>query len=504
MKRFWFKKNSKLSKQKKYFLKIDFLFFSLLFFCYLCFNILNFYSKIAFADNKLESIQNNLSNIWILFYPIDKTLTTSFIWLDKIIDNYKKGENILSWDYSDIIYLINVYQNKVEDLIKYWFWDYKEFLLFLNDLFDYKNDLFDLLGKDTPQKYLVLFQNNSEKRPNWWFFGSFAVVTFDKWKLDYKILDSYYPDYINPNWAIQTPNWAKNIFLDQRIWFIAWNKFWFSDMDWKNLIKIYENTFPWEKIKWVIFLNSNFFENILPWFIEKMREWQFVNASIDLIRWENLPFKKELYFKDMQDYIKNNQNTLIQNSLKNFDKLIDNNNLKIYLTWISSWFNSFLENKWLITYYNENKLFFWDYNNGYNKIDRFVSKLIEIYDTNWNLIISSNNDIVSIDKLNKWIYNIKISYSINIPKNYINFINNLEKKYSIKLTEREIHILWLNNLWDTRWLIYFPKNIEIINSSWNTYESNLFYTPFSQNLYYKIKSTSNNSIKNVDIKIQIK
>jgi hypothetical protein len=37
---------------------------------------------------------------------------------------------------------------------------------FLADSWKYKDDLFTLLGKDSPQNYLVILQNSNEKRPN--------------------------------------------------------------------------------------------------------------------------------------------------------------------------------------------------------------------------------------------------------------------------------------------------------------------------------------------------
>jgi hypothetical protein len=36
----------------------------------------------------------------------------------------------------------------------------------------------------------------------------------------------------------------------------------------------------------VIFLDSNLLEELLPGFSDKMREWQFINAAIDIIRGE--------------------------------------------------------------------------------------------------------------------------------------------------------------------------------------------------------------------------
>jgi len=94
---------------------------------------------------------------------------------------------------------------------------------------------------------------------------------------------------------------------DRKIGFIAGNKFGFSDIDGKNLKDLYELMFTktyemwkvqqtmqpdlYEKllgqdIKGVSFVRSDMFEKLLPGFRNKVRERQFLNASIDLIRKE--------------------------------------------------------------------------------------------------------------------------------------------------------------------------------------------------------------------------
>ncbi|MBU1758100.1 DUF4012 domain-containing protein [Patescibacteria group bacterium] len=40
----------------------------------------------------------------------------------------------------------------------------------LSDLWEYKDELFTLLGKEEPFNYLVILQNTNEKRPNGGFF----------------------------------------------------------------------------------------------------------------------------------------------------------------------------------------------------------------------------------------------------------------------------------------------------------------------------------------------
>lgn len=500
MKTFWFRK-----KKTNYLLDtikgINYLYLFFLVLWYGSFWIYNQFYRLVFAEDRLNFLEKNVEDLALLIWPIDSDISKILLSANKVFIDYMNWDEVLDKDYSDINYIISWLQRKIDSLLNMGFGEYKPFLSFLDQALNFREDLFSLLGKDWPQKYLILFQNSSEKRPDWWFFWSYLLLTFDKWRIDYKIYDSYYPEFINPDWGILAPQWAEQLFPDRKIWFIASNKFGFTDMDASNIKAIYEKTFPLDKIRGVVFINSRFFEEILPGFVEKMWEWQFANACIDIIRWTNLPYKKELYIKWVNDYLTANKTTLMKNSVKNFDKLLHENNFRIYLTDVSDGLNQFIENNNLTTKYSEDNFYFWDYNNWYNKSDRFVSKLIQIEDLSWNIVKSSNNDIFDIKDLKSWDYLIKIIYNINMPQSYIDYIYWLEKKYWIKMTEREIHILWLDHVWDNRWLVYLPLNTKILWIDWDSYENQIFKTPFSQNVFYKLNSQWNNQLKYMSIKI---
>ncbi|MBO4204083.1 DUF4012 domain-containing protein [bacterium] len=86
------------------------------------------------------------------------------------------------------------------------FENYAPIIDFLAELYEYKDEVFQLLGQQQPFHYLVLLQNGNEKRPNGGFFGSFAFVTFDGGHIkDLQIIDSYLPDYVAPNTRLQAP-----------------------------------------------------------------------------------------------------------------------------------------------------------------------------------------------------------------------------------------------------------------------------------------------------------
>lgn len=100
-----------------------------------------------------------------------------------------------------------------------------------------------LLGSESPQKYLVLFQNNMELRPTGGFIGSFATITFDKGRLSEIVVNDVYTadgqlkGHIDPpepirrylgegGWYLRDSNWDPNFpvsatkaewFLDKEI-----------------------------------------------------------------------------------------------------------------------------------------------------------------------------------------------------------------------------------------------------------------------------------------------
>jgi len=55
----------------------------------------------------------------------------------------------------------------------------------------------------------------------------------------------------------------------------------------------------------VIFIRADLLENFFTTFKYKEQEWQFLNASIDLIRKEIRGNKKEMYIKEIKQYFDN-------------------------------------------------------------------------------------------------------------------------------------------------------------------------------------------------------
>lgn len=456
------------------------------------------------ASDSEELLNKDLKELAIYFMYIDKSIPNKIFAIDKIKNNYKQKINIIKENKGEIIELLNFIRDKKETIIPIWLEKYEYIISLLWELSFYSNDIFSLLGEDNPQKYLVLLQNTSEKRPGWWFFWSFWVLEISPSQMKFKVIDSYYTEYLNPNLYLEGPDWLNNFLNNNKISFVWANKLWFSDIDGKNIKTLYENTFTWENIRWVIFLRSDMFEKTIPWFTEKLRRWQFINASIDLIRWERLPGKKELYLNELKEYVANNIDDILNDLIINMKTIIEWWYIRLYLTNISLWFSDYLKYKNLTSQYDDKNIYIWDTNISFNKIDWFVDRIIEIKDIDNHVVLDSQWEIIDISSLKKWKYVLNIIYNLNVPQKYIDFIKNLETQFNITLRNREKYILWLVPSRDNRSVIYFPKNFTITEIWWSAYETKQFESPFSNNIMYKVLSEKNNSSKIISIWFEVR
>jgi len=478
---------------------VNFIYFSILIITFFSFLLIHKIPALVMADDKLEYLQKNLKDYALLFMVKDKETSNALFTVDSLLTDYKKWINIIKDKKPDIVYLMQYFQDNHTKLEKMWLDKYSSFMLFSSQLFNFKSDIFSLLWEGEKQKYLILLQNSSEKRPNWWFFGSYAVLDVDWTNIDFQIFDSYYPNYIGSGTYILWPEYINSFWESNKISFIGANKYGITDIDGENIKKVYEKTFTGESIRWIIFVKSDLLEELLPEFKQKFWEWQFVNASVNLIRWKDLPFKKDLYLNDIKEYVQWNKMLMAKYFLQNFDKIKDSGNIRVYLTWVSHSLNDFLKDNNLNTVYDTGNIYLWDYNRGFNKSDGFIDKSASIFDLSWNLLKTSSKDIVDIKDLQKWKYKLLVSYTMNVPIHYQNYIKELEKKFNITLTDREKHILWLNYLWDNEWIIYLPPDFKITNQTWDYYDFKEVKTPFSNNFVYKTIIKENNQVKNLEI-----
>ena len=494
-------------------------------------------TNILFWWTALDIFTKDLQTLSIYFLPIDKEVSHELYTLDTIVQSYVNWENIFKTKKNEIeevrYYIINN-QNYLSSL---WFQRYESLMSFLSDLYNHREEVYDLLWENHTYNYLIPLENGNEKRPNWWFFGSFAFVTLSWWHIqNLEIIDSYLADYIAPKSRINLPYWYTEYFGEKQLWFVAWNKFWFTDMDWKNLKILYEKTFnddydmsrvkemySWEQwkllhnkyIKWVIFLDSNLLSELLPWFRDKMREWQFINAAIDIIRWEVRWNKKELYIAEVLDYFFNNSTAIAKNLINNWDDVLNKRYIQIYLSdmFVSQWFRDMLVKNNLNTRFQGWKIYARDVNIANNKSDDFRTKWLKLYSANWELIVSQQNDILTLEWLPVGEYQLVIDYYFFVPESYRNFISWLEKKYGIQITPREKWILVVNTvnhydwnperMWWEKWMVYYPRNIEIISVKWDVEDVKYFQSDFSQWLNYTLRTTKTEDQKQAVINFRI-
>ena len=516
---------------------IQFFIYALLFL--ICFRGFSLYANITniLWWSALDIFTKDLQTLSIYFLPIDKEVSHELYTLDTIVQSYTKWENVFKTKKPEIeevrYYIINN-QNYLSSL---WFQRYESLMSFLSDLYDHRNEVYELLWENHTYNYLVPLQNGNEKRPNGWFFWSFAFVTLSWWHIEnLEVIDSYLADYIAPKSKIPLPTWYSNTFWEKQVGFIAGNKFWFTDMDWKNLKTLYEKAFNkdyemdkvkemyrWSQrkllhdkdIKWVIFLDSKLLTELLPWFTDKMREWQFMNASIDIIRGEDRGNKKELYIAEVLDYFFNNSTTIAKNLINNRDEVLNKRYIQIYLSdmFVSQEFRDMLVKNNLNTKFQWWKIYARDVNIANNKSDDFVTKRLKLYSSTWELITSQQNELLSLEWLPVGEYQLVIDYYFFVPESYRKFIRGLEKKYDIRLTQREEWILVLSpvNHYDwkparmrrEKWMIYYPWNMEITSVQWDVEDIKYFQSDFAQWLNYTLRITDTEDQKQAVINFKM-
>ena len=520
------------NKNWRYYLKFSNIVFVVL--LILCFTFFAFYSDITqllFWKDKIDVFKEDLWKVATYFWSIDEWVSNMLLTSDEIVKWYLSGENVLitkKQEIQDLLWYVD--ENKYY-LSSLWFDNYDGFISLLSDLNENWEEVSTLLWEKWEFNYLVILQNTNEKRPNWWFFGSFAFITVKDWRLkNLEIVDSYYPDYLAENTRLRAPDRASAFLPDLQIWFIAWNKFGFSDIDGSNIKWLYEKMFNedydqkklevlmdnWlsEKllhkyIKWIIFIRSDLIEYLIPSFTQKAREWQFQNANVDLIRWENRSNKKETYIQEVTKYFKDHSLELFQDVINNFDEIIARNYINVYLSNVSDDLQNILLNHGLKTVYNSWNIYARDINSAYNKVDSFVQKTIQIIDDRGSVILESNDDILPINNIWNWSYKMKICYTLSVPNFYMDYMHNLEEKYNIKMTDRELGILAMQPViyenstiqkWmETKSTVYFPLNYELWELKWQFQEYSKFQAPFANWLYYKIMINENNETKCLEI-----
>jgi len=289
---------------------------------------------------------------------------------------------------------------------------------------EFEDDILSLLGFSTTQTYLVPLQNTSESRPNGGFFGSFAVVKVFQGKVvDYEIRDSYILDYEQNGVKIEGPERLLTYLPHRDVHFVWANKTWFTYIDGDHVKKLYEKVYPGEEVRGVIFLRTDTFEQLIPWFTQQQREWQFTNAATDMIRGTDGFGKKELYVSQVSDILKNSGKDLLWWVVEKLPTLIEQRAINIYpykvsVSWwrFGWWLEWWLRKKNLTTRFEQNTMYIRESNTSFNKIDGFVSKEVWIENDEWGVFVSGDVDTIDVSSLPEWERNIMVNYRLDVPR----------------------------------------------------------------------------------------
>lgn len=483
--------------------------------------------------NKIDILTKDLWRIADYISIYNKETSDFVATINHIIQWYLNNENIFDTQQKKLEQIWESVTTHSERLLLEDNKQYERLFSFIKDLKPYKDELFTYMGANVPKSYLIILQNSSEKRPNWWFFGSFAYVRILHGRIrSLHMIDSYLWYKTMPWVTITPPNRSRPIYQNQPFGWIAANKFWFTNIDWDHLIQLYNKTFnnpqshkyiPSElcndmcdrDIDGVIFVKTDILKQLIPGLDKKTRERQFMNAAIDLIRWENLPNKKEYYLSDSKKFFTAQQNTLFKNMISMFSQLTQQYSFGIYIPTISDGLHTIFTKYNLNTLPNPHTLYSRDTNKSFNKIDEFVEKTVMIRDQIGDIVQElHNNDHIDISQLTSWSYTLDIDYTIRVPEQYKQVISSLEQQYKITLTDRERGILSLqpSTLFDkdsiprlraTRSQLYYPNNIEITWTSWDLFNPISFDTPFGKGFEYSLETAQNNIRKTAIIEFMI-
>ncbi len=464
----------------------------------------------AYKQWDISSISSEKDRLWVSWAWFDPQLWHAVSQLLKLVEIYNDNEIDSTVD-ERLIQVLRFLRNKWWEWIQSIPQQYRWLFELMTWVSEFEDDIISLLWFSRPQTYLIILQNTSESRPNGWFFWSFAVLNVKDGKIiDIEVRDSYILDYEKNGVKILWPEWFLQYLPHRDVHFVWANKSWFTYVDWNHIKKLYEMVYPGEEVRGVVFLRTDTFETLIPGFKEQQREWQFTNAATDLIRWNNLFWKKELYVDQVTSILKDHRSTLLWSMLEHLPALIQEWDVNIYpykvsVSWgtYGWWLEWWLRDNHLTTRFEVDTMYVWEANTSYNKIDWFVEKSIEIIDQTWTVFYRWSVDKISLNGLPKWDHTIRITYELRVPTEYFRVIEWFERKYWIQLTDREDHILAINPEREARWLVHMWKQFQILSVGWDISSWWDFSTPIPTNSAgYMVNLVWNDTKAVVEIKIR--
>ena len=471
-KSWWFERK----KKKKYIQNklVYFLFVTILIINFCIFVIVNDLKSVVSASN--DSIDKKYTEIFKLskFY---KYWISPAIW--KVLLDYRAWKNILK---EDDVYIKLILSNKVllsQFLYFAWLKNYASDIQLLIDKYSsYQDDIFSLLWKDWKKVYLLLFENTSEVRADWWFVWSFAKLVINGAKIErLDFFDSYYLLWKSCWWIKDDDWWQKcdkskitekasspynKVFTGTT--FINWNIYGFSDLNWQNIIKLYNKWFD-DRIDWVVFIKSDILNYLFEdgkkiwWEMEFINMLSVNNYDIKKHTKENLSnkpqinwleWKKSNYLLYLNDLLKNSKSKILLKLIKNYNRIVKDWIVRVYLPNISSKFRKFLVKENLIFERDDDLMYIFEYNIWNNKTSKFVNRIITI---NWKVYDSLQNI-----RLSKWLNKIKLMYQVHFSEEYVDYIEKWFKKYNIELEK----IYLLDTKYKFEIISLIPAGCEIV------------------------------------------
>jgi len=330
------------------------------------------------------------------------------------------------------------------------------------------------------KEYLIIFENTDEERANWWFIWSFIKITFSWWHLiNYKIYDSYKIFYDickkqNKNkknpfiWCNKSAWSLKNNLkpytkLFSKTTFINSNWFWFTDLNWKNIVNHFYNAY-WIKVNWVIFIKSNILKYLFVNGKKLLRNLEIINYK-SLMKYKKFwkitkinnnhimgnKWIKAKYLWTVYNLLKNKKQIII-NFIRNYNEIINNWLIQIYLPDSSIKFQNFLKEDNLNFYKQKWYGYLFFYNIGFNKTSKFIDHIIVVNKTTY---VNPKKF-----KLYNWLNTIKYKNVLNTDPDYYKFLkhNNIPKD----------SYLW-SKLIKYKNLLILPKQCKTIDNLKSTY-----------------------------------
>jgi len=408
-----------IDKKKRFlnFWKETIVFIVLFFF----FSFFSFVNEVVYADK--ENVLRKIENLNKLSYLHQKHIPSI---LAKFVLDYKSGKNILK-DKKAIIYL----ENNLDLFLEIsGFAKYKKDIKYIYNQFKpYKKDIFDILWENKKRNYLVIFENTDEERPDGWFFGSFAELSFSGGHLNnFHIYDSYKVLYDackihSLDWYQKCDRKKLRYFHNNKKFqelfkytsFISSNFFGFTDLNAQNIIKIYENVYH-KNIDGVIFVKSDILKYLLVDGEKTLWKMEVMNyKNLQLRRnWKLTKPIKTQYLHFTKNLIQKNKKTMIKNFIRNYKKIVSNWYIRVYFPFVSNDFKKYLKENNFVFYDDKKSAYLFFYNIWNNKNSKFVDHIVEV---NWKVFV---NDIKF--QLNKGKNTIKWKNIFNDDEQYYKFL----------------------------------------------------------------------------------